>query len=148
MYIKQTKTVLLSVIVLLTLLLFFQACEKSDSTGLIGTITLADKETQTIVHQGKSITITASDFNDSRCPTNANCIWEGIAIVKITFKDDVKTQELNLCLGGCNIAQTPKIGTVTLNRTTFKITLEEITPYPTTDKNKPGTSKVKITFSE
>ena len=44
MSIKQTKTVLLSVIVLLTLLLFFQACEKSDSTGLIGTITLADKK--------------------------------------------------------------------------------------------------------
>ena len=127
MSIKQTKTVLLSVIALLSLLVFVQACEKSDSTGLIGTITLADKETQTLLHQGKSITITASDFNDSRCPVNADCVWQGNATVKITFKDDLKTQDIVLCLGGCNIAAIPVIDKVTLNGTTFNIKLEDIT---------------------
>ena len=148
MSIKQTKTVLLSVIALLSLLVFVQACEKSDSTGLIGTITLADKETQTLLHQGKSITITASDFKDSRCPVNADCVWQGNATVKITFKDDLKTQDIVLCLGGCNIAQLPKIGTVNLNGTTFKITLEEITPYPNLEKINLEPFKAKITVSE
>ena len=145
---KQIKIVLRGVIILLTLLVFFQACEKSDSTDLMGSLTLSANETKNVAHQGKNITITASDFNDSRCPPNANCIWEGYASVKITFKDDVKTQDIVLCLGGCNIVTIPVIDKVTLNGTTYKIKLEEITPYPTTDKNKPETSKAKITFSE
>ncbi len=66
MSIKQTKTVLQSVIVLLTVLIFVQACEKSASASLIGTITLTDKESKTLVHQGKSIFITATDFKESR----------------------------------------------------------------------------------
>ncbi len=148
MSIKQTKTVLLSVIVLLTVLIFVQACEKSASTSLIGTIILTDKETKTFTNQGKSITITASDFKESRCPINANCVWQGYASVKITLKDDVKEQDLVLCLGGCDIAGIPPIDKVTLNGTTFKIKVEEITPYPTLNKNMPEVSKIKISFSE
>ncbi len=85
MSIKQTKSILLGVAVLLTFLVFFQACEKSDSKGLIGTLILPVNETKTVSQQGKSIAVTASDFKDSRCPINADCIWQGYASVKITF---------------------------------------------------------------
>ena len=148
MSIKQTKTVLLSIIVLLTLLVFIQACEKSDVRSLIGSITLTDKETKTAIHQGKSISITASDFKDSRCPINADCVWQGNATVKLTFKDDVKEQDLILCTGGCAVLSVPLPETVVLNGTTFKIKLEEITPYPTVGTTVREPSKVKISFSE
>lgn len=148
MSIKQTKTILLGFIVLLTLLVFVQACEKSDSKSLIGTIILPANETKTVVQQDKSIAITASDFKDSRCPINANCVWQGYASVKITFKDDVKEQDLTLCTGGCSILAMPLPETITLNGTTYKIKLEEITPYPTLDKSKPEISKAKIRLSE
>lgn len=148
MSIKQTKTVLLGVIVLLSFLLFIQACEKSNTTSLIGTLILPANETKTVVYQGKSISITASDFKDSRCPINANCVWQGYASVKITFKDDVKEQDLTFCMGGCSTVSIPLIETVTLNGTTYKIKLEDITPYPSLDKMKPESSKAKITLSQ
>jgi len=148
MSIKQTKTVLLGVIVLLSFLLFIQACEKSNTTNLIGTLILPANETKTVVYQGKSISITASDFKDSRCPINANCVWQGYASVKITFKDDVKEQDLTFCVGGCSTVAIPLIETVTLNGTTYKIKLEDITPYPSLDKMKPESSKAKITLSQ
>lgn len=148
MSIKKTKTALLSIIALLTILVFVQACEKSDSRSLMGTINLTDKETQTVVHQGKSIAITASDFKDSRCPINADCVWQGNATVKITFKDDEKEQDITMCLGACSVLSVPLPNTIQLNGTTYKIKLEEITPYPTLDKNKPEVSKAKITLSE
>ncbi|MES2653659.1 MAG: hypothetical protein V4663_18110 [Bacteroidota bacterium] len=148
MSIKQTKTILLGVIVLLTFLVFFQACEKPGSKNLVGTLVLPVNETKTVVHQGKSISITASDFKESRCPINVDCVWQGYASVKITFKDDVKEQDLVLCLGACTVVGVPLIETVILNGTTYKIKLEEITPYPTQDKIKPAPSKAKITLSE
>ena len=145
---KQTKTILLGVIVLLTFFVFLQACEKSDSKNLVGTIVLPVNETKTAVHQGKTISITASDFKDSRCPINADCVWQGNASVKLTFKDDVKEQELVMCLGACSVLSVPLPETVTLNGTIYKIKLVEITPYPTLDKIKPEPSKAKITLSE
>lgn len=148
MSIKQTKTVLLGVIVLLTFLLFFQACEKVDSKSLVGTLVLTANEPKTVVHQGKNITVTATEFKDSRCPINADCVWQGNASVKITFKDDVKEQEITMCLGACSVVSVPLPNTITLNGTTYKIKLEEITPYPTLDKIKPEVSKAKITLSE
>ena len=148
MSIKQTKTALLSIIVLLTVLVFVQACEKSDAQSLVGSIILTDKETKTAIHQGKSISITASDFKDSRCPINADCVWQGNATVKITFKDDVKEQEITMCLGGCSVLSVPLPNTITLNGTTFKIKLDEITPYPSLDKTSQGPYRAKISFSE
>ena len=148
MSIKQTKTVLLGVVVLLTFLLFFQACEKANSENLIGTFVLTANETKTAVHQGKTITVTATDFKDSRCPINADCVWQGNATVKITFIDDVKEQEITMCLGACSILSVPLPNTITLNGTTYKIKLDEITPYPTLNKIMPDKSRAKITLSK
>lgn len=148
MSIKQTKSVLLGVVILLTLLIFLQACEKSDSKGLVGTFIISVNETKTLSHQGKSVAVTASDFQDSRCPINANCIWQGYGSVKLTFKDNAKEQHITLCIGGCSIVAMPLLQTVTLNGATYKIKLYEITPYPTLDTTKTEVSKAKITLSE
>ena len=147
MSIQQIKKVLQSVAVLLTLLVFIQSCEKSDSKSLLGALTLTTNETKVVTHQNKKISITASDFKDSRCPINADCVWQGYASVKLTFKDDVKEQDLLLCLGGCAILAVPLPETVTLNGTVYKIKLEEITPYPTLDKVMQQPSTVKVSFS-
>lgn len=148
MSIKQTKNVLVSIIALLIVLIFIQACEKTSSTSLIGTLSISENETKTVSHQGKNITIKATDFKESRCPINANCIWQGYASVKITFKDDVKEQELILCTSGCSVANIPIVDKVTLNGTTYKLKLENITPYPVLNQPSQEPKKVKVTVSE
>lgn len=148
MSIKQTKTVLLGIIVLLTFLVFFQACEKSDSKSLIGTLTLPTGVTKTVTHKGKRVSITASDFKESRCPFNADCTWIGNATVKITFKDETKEEVINMCLGGCDLLSVPLPNSITLNGTTYKIKLQSITPDPSIGKVNQEPSTAKITLSE
>ncbi len=148
MAIKKTKTILLGIIVLLSCLIFIQACEKSNTTGVGDSITLPENVTKTVTVQGKTISATATNFTDSRCPINADCVWQGYAMVKVNFKDETKEQDINMCIGACEILSVNLPKTIVLNGKTYKIKLTEVTPYPTLDKNMPEPSKAKITISE
>lgn len=147
MDIKKTKTILLGIIVLLSSLVFIQACEKSTAVTE-NTITLQEDQTKNTVIKGKTIAITATNFTDSRCPINADCVWRGYAMVKINFKDETKEQNINMCIGGCEILSVNLPNTIVLNDKTYHIKLSDVTPYPTTDKVMPEPSKAKIIIIE
>jgi hypothetical protein len=147
MDIKKTKTVLLGIITLLSFLVFIQACEKSTAVTE-NTITLQEDQPKSAVIKGKNISITATNFTDSRCPINADCVWQGYAMVKINFKDDTKEQNINMCIGGCEIVSVNLPNTIVLNDKTYDIKLSDVTPYPTTDKVTPEPSKAKIVITE
>ena len=61
---------------------------------------------------GQSAKITPEDIsitfdkvlNDSRCPTGANCIWEGQVQCLISIKLDGKTEQLTLTQSGSDTA--------------------------------------------
>ncbi len=146
MKVQTTKTILLGTIVLLTILIFVQACEKVGE-NIVGTFILVKNETKTLESNGKKVDVTIVEFQDSRCPINASCVAQGYGAVTLKLKDDAQEQNLQLCIGGCSIAAIPQQQTIVLNGMTYKLKLEDITPYPTLDKNVTEAQKAKITIS-
>lgn len=74
------------------------------------------------------------EVEDSRCPENANCIWEGRAAVKVRWtREEVYEVNLN------------NVEYVTKQVENYLITLQEVTPYPTgTNSPEPVRVRVKI----
>ncbi|RZK44210.1 MAG: hypothetical protein EOO90_00685 [Pedobacter sp.] len=144
---KQTKTILVGIIVFLSILIVLQSCEKSDSGKLPITVAVSENEKKVFNYQDQTITVSATNFRESRCPINADCAWQGFASVKVIFTDDANEQEIYLCTGGCEVMSIPLVKTVTLNGTEFKIKLDEISPYPNLSDTQKPTPKVKFTLS-
>ena len=77
-------------IVVLFVSLFILSCEKNDPenpTFSFGQNMLFGYEV-TYDALGDEIHITAALMNDSRCPANADCIWQGSAVVTIALETD------------------------------------------------------------
>ncbi|SFG74364.1 hypothetical protein [Pedobacter insulae] len=148
MAIKKIKTILLGVIVFLSCLIFIQACEKSGSLGSAETLLLTENETKTAAFEGEKIAITATNFTDSRCPVNADCVWSGYAMLKVNFKEENKEQDITMCIGACEILSVNLPNTIILNGKTYKIKLQEVTPYPTLNKSVSEPSKAKIIITK
>jgi hypothetical protein len=77
--------------------------------------------------------------NDSRCPANATCVWQGAAIGKFSFYVNSSKHTLTL--------STFKFGPY--NRDTvvgnYKIELLDIDPYPGAKPRRPAAAVVTIT---
>lgn len=58
---------------------------------------------------------------DSRCPTNVNCIWAGVARVKITLRKNGKTAAFEL---NTNQLDKPAVFEG------YEVRLDTLTPYP------------------
>lgn len=67
-------------------------------------------------------------ITDSRCPKGANCIWEGNAEVAITATTSKKVTPFQL--------NTNTTMQTTVDFETYKITLIDVTPYPTDPSKK------------
>ncbi len=77
-------------IVVLLVTLFIFSCEKNDPenpTFNFGQNMLFAYEV-TYDALGDDMHITAALMNDSRCPANADCIWQGSAVVAIALETD------------------------------------------------------------
>ena len=64
-------------------------------------------------------------LEDSRCPVNAMCIWEGVAKASFTFDDGQQTHRIRLATSEVPGPETPD---TTING--YKIELLNIEPYP------------------
>lgn len=126
---KTTKNILLGLVVVLTLLVFFQACEKTSETYFIGTHVLEKNMAKQVVAEGKQIWIEAKEFTDSRCPINVECVWAGVATAKISF-DDTPEGTIELCLGACDVVSKPKTQEININSIVYTVELKDLTPYP------------------
>lgn len=139
MAIKTTKNLLLGLIVLLTILLFIQACKKSENEnenlGLIGTHILKRDVVKNVMENNQKVGLTATDFDITSCPPDVTCISGGYSRVKIKFKDETSEQTLPLCLGTC----TSFADVITLYGIKYKVKLEEVVP---------ATSKVHIIITK
>ncbi|MBC7920981.1 MAG: hypothetical protein H7Z75_07785 [Ferruginibacter sp.] len=78
------------------------------------------------------VTLRVDAIRDSRCPTNAECIWAGNAQVMFTASKGAHQAQDTLCLG-CD----PKAGSykpektrVTLGAEGYRVTLIDVRPYP------------------
>lgn len=108
----------------------FSACRKSDdaTNDLSGTYEINLQQTVVLPKDGKKATLTFVDFNDSRCPINANCVTAGSVIATFLFRDGLIKETFKLCLGDC----TEKEKIVTSNGIKYSLSLIDLTPYPQT----------------
>jgi hypothetical protein len=65
-----------------------------------------------------------SVYNDSRCPMDVICVWQGNAAVAVSFTLNETVHHLTLNTG--NTASLPSDTTIQQ----FKISLNELAPYP------------------
>ena len=78
---------------------------------------------------------------DSRCPAGAECIWQGTAIVEITFSETGNLHHFTMSLKGF-----PSLGypnDTTING--YTIIFTDLKPYP--DINHPQATETKAFFS-
>lgn len=99
------------------------------------------KERQQIIYRdaAESIVLTIVDIQESRCPTDMICIWEGYA--KVSFSISAMAEIVNLAIPRHQPLNAHLTDTYTFNSggNTYKLTLKDVTPYPSS-KN---TSEVK-----
>ena len=129
---KTTKNILSAIAVMLTLLLFFQACEKSSNVDFSGKYVIKVGDTISVPQNTKLATLIFQEYSDSRCPANVNCVWEGAAQGKFKLKTEQYEQMIELCLGGCNVITKPTNQEFNVNGVVYTVKLIELTPYPGT----------------
>lgn len=99
-------------------LLIFTSCNKDEQ---VKTLVLEEKLhiDQAFVSADNSLKFTITEINDSRCPSDVVCVWQGEAAVKITVESPLAgTLELSTFHN-----QSDTLGT-------YIFQILEVTPYP------------------
>lgn len=71
-----------------------------------------------------SIKLTITEINDSRCPSDVVCIWQGEAIVKLKVEADIT-----------NIIELSTFDNQTDTVGSYSISLINVSPYPVSTEN-------------
>ena len=118
----------LSVLLFITLTDFVNSCSKSVNELREGTIELkfSDCEKGNIAGDDLKLCFNAV-VNDSRCPANAVCIWEGAATASFSFTKNGDTHRFNLS----TITMKPSYSKDTVIAG-YKIEFINLSPYPGT----------------
>lgn len=81
---------------------------------------------------------------DSRCPKGVNCVWEGVAVAELTVMGTY-TRPMTINLSTLNNSAKGYQNSTVFNG--YKITLESVTPYPTSSSKKAdGKYQIGITI--
>lgn len=84
-------------------------------------------------------------ITDSRCPMSPNveCIWQGTAIIQVTFHENENAHTFKMSLKGYPSLGSPGDTTINGNRIIFT----DLKPYPENNKPAPKEKDIKATFS-
>lgn len=63
---------------------------------------------------------------DSRCPANVTCVWEGIAIVNLKAVSGSETKDIQVATRDFS----PKQVTKSFSYSGYRFTLQDVRPYP------------------
>ena len=102
-------------------------CDTHNSALWADNATISLQVKNSVCNDGSGI-LFSKVISDSRCPTNANCIWEGeirIELKVFAGADTLATLELS--------TKHPETEVV-VNQHTYIIELKDVDPYPTTEK--------------
>ncbi|TXE14058.1 hypothetical protein [Algoriphagus aquimarinus] len=83
-------------ILFLSMSLFYSCDDKNDCEGFDVGKEFEIAINETLENCPKNISITLLDIQDSRCPTGAVCIWEGMIVVEAQLKIEGKDIDLQL----------------------------------------------------
>lgn len=82
-------------------------------------------------------------LTDSRCPAGGVCIWQGTALVKISFHERQNTHKFTMSLKGFPDLSYPSDTTIN----GYKITFTDLKPYPGVDGNSHETTRTEAFFT-
>ena len=118
----------ISILLFITLTAFVNSCSKSGNELREGTIELkfSDCEKGNIAGDDLKLCFDAV-VNDSRCPANTVCIWQGAATASFSFTKNGDTHRFNLS----TITMKPNYTKDTVIAG-YKIEFINLTPYPGT----------------
>jgi len=114
------------VIVLIACLAFTNGCKKPISESKEDSLTITLHGCANNIFSDSQVRLCFdSVISDSRCPANANCVWQGMAVCKFSFVKNSKTYPLilsTLALPGLYNKDTIVAG--------YKIEFINLLPYP------------------
>lgn len=94
------------------------------STGLI--LVACQKNTEPVISDQDDLTIRLLEVEDTRCPEDAMCAWEGNATVMMRGEHNGNVEDFTLNIYGSD--EYPN----KIDLWEFEITLNDLTPYPKT----------------
>ena len=104
-------------------------CSKEDSAirNQSQDVKLKVNESVQLSEPDNPVRLTLTKLQDARCPTKADCVWQGQAEVVAELRDAAgASQTAALCLGACrNDSVAVQLGT-----RTYALKLREVTPHP------------------
>jgi hypothetical protein len=126
-----------------TLLLF--ACSNTASApDPTDQVTLALNQSARL---STGITVKVDSLADSRCPVNANCIWEGNVRLRATLTKDADSKSVRLILGRdpANPAnKRPDSSGVVLGGVTYKVIVRDVVPLPGSGQARPTEAIIQV----
>ncbi|WP_276482989.1 hypothetical protein [Paraflavitalea pollutisoli] len=119
----------------------FTACDKDQAEGTQEeSLSLGQCKSQQV--SGDRISLCYETLiEDSRCPKEVNCVWEGIAIGQFTFT--VNNNRHTLTLSTTSAGRF--INDTTIGR--YKIHLQELLPYPSRSPREAVTPSASVSIT-
>jgi hypothetical protein len=96
------------------------------------------------------VSLNVEKVEDSRCPINALCVWAGVAKVTLAVKQGMESRLLVLGIPNCSSC-TPELSAtqqVVIGSNRYRITLKEVSPYPTGSVVQQADYTLKFTVEE
>jgi len=113
---------------------------QNETTNSDGMVTIAlNKETKI---PGSKIDLEFKQVSeDSRCPVDVTCVWEGIAIVNLKASNESETKNIQLATKDFEPKNTKK----STNFDGYKISLIDVKPYP---GGKPEAKSITLKYEK
>jgi len=84
----------------------------------------------------QSLTIQLLNISESRCPSNAVCIWARNANISLNITNTKETKDVQLCIGDCSLFGLSNEIEIVFGSASYAIIFEALTPYPSDFSNE------------
>ncbi|MEO8962568.1 MAG: hypothetical protein ABI325_11845 [Ginsengibacter sp.] len=119
----------------------FTACTKANiETGKEKIVALHDCTPQSV----DSYICFDSLLTDSRCPKDVECVWQGTALIKVTFSEMSNSHQFVMSLKGYPDLGYPSDTSINGHRIIFT----DLTPHPVSNSPQPKEVKAFFNISE
>jgi hypothetical protein len=106
------------------------AIDDTDIGGAFEAVVRAGVDDKVVYSSGGApFSVKVISIEDSRCPSDVVCMWQGMA--KVRFSLTGVSAPFDLYLGGGH--DQPNSTTYLFDGKTYRLTLVDVTPYPSTD---------------
>ena len=110
---------------LLAGLLFLLSCQKS-----VDPIEPDGIKLNQVVRLNANRSYVVTRINDSRCPQNVYCIWQGVAQVTVRLNQNSQTDTVNVASFDATDRLFKRTQTTKLDGSTWTVELVDVWPYP------------------